>query len=146
MGETSNFCLLTHAQRRRFQLDPLVHTKLYIHCTCVHHFAQFTHFKWPLHAQKTLSTQQHSPFILQLQLCSIGKARSAGGEGEQHTMLTIAKQDEEATLFERPRLQTAFAVILLLHFLSLREICAPEQAVLLSNAHNAHQTLKRVHS
>ena len=77
-------------------------------------------------------TQQHLPLILQLQLRSIGKARSEGGEGEQQTMLTIAKQDEEATLVERPRLQTAFAVILLVHFLSLRDACAPEHALLMS--------------
>ena len=48
-------------------------------------------------------------------------------------MLTIAKRDEEATLAERPRLQTAFAVILLLHFLSLRDACAPEHALLMSH-------------
>ena len=132
IGETSNFCLLTHAQRRRFQLDPLVDIKVHIQCTCGHHFAKFTHFKWPLHAQRTLPTQQHSPSVVQLQLHSIGKARSEGGEGEQHTMLKVAKEDEAAILVERPRLQTAFAAILLLHFLSLRDACAPEDALLMS--------------
>ena len=54
------------------------------------------------------------------------------GKGSNTQCLQLPKEDEEATLVERPRLQTAFAVILLLHFLSLRDACAPEHALLMS--------------
>ena len=44
----------------------------------------------------TLPTKEHLPSGLQLELHRIGKARSEGGEGEQKTMLAIAKELETA--------------------------------------------------
>ena len=144
MGETTNFCLSTHAQRRRFQLDPLVDTKLRIQCTCVHHFAQFTHFE--CHCMHTRRSQRNS---IHLQFCNstcvqLAKQGLREGKGTNAQCLQLPNKMKQPSLVENLvckqhllsfcccifSLQEAYMDLSVHH-------CCP-------NAHNAEQTLKRV--
>ena len=86
------------------------------------------------HCMQKSHSQRNS---IHLQFCNfncvqLAKQGLREGKGSNAQCLQLPRKMKQPFLVERPHLQTAFAVILLLHFLSLRETCAPEHALLMS--------------